>query len=57
MSSMIIPHNAFIFVGDGQKALVLRNDGDAQFLNLKTEEVFTDRNPLTHDQGTDRPGR
>jgi protein required for attachment to host cells len=57
MSSMIIPHNAFIFVGDGQKALVLRNDGDAQYLNLKTEEVFTDRNPLTHDQGTDRPGR
>ena len=54
---MIIPHNAFIFVGDGQKALVLRNDGDAQYLNLKTEEVFTDRNPLTHDQGTDRPGR
>ena len=38
---MIIPHNAFIFVGDGQKALVLRNDGDAQYLNLKTEEVFT----------------
>src|SRR5262249_55093837 len=52
-----IPHNAFVFVGDGSKALVLRNEGDAQLLNLKTERVFTDRNPATHEQGTDRPGR
>jgi len=52
-----IPHNAFVFVGDGSKALVLRNEGDAQLLNLKTERVFTDQNPATHEQGTDRPGR
>ncbi len=32
-----IPHNAFVFVGDGRKALVLRNEGDADLLNLKTE--------------------
>ena len=53
----IVPHNAFVFVGDGRKALFLRNDGDTQYLNLKTEQVFTDENPPTHDQGTDRPGR
>jgi len=52
-----IPHNAFVFVGDGSKALVLRNEGDAQLLNLKTERVFTDQNPATHEQGTDRLGR
>jgi protein required for attachment to host cells len=52
-----IPHNAFVFVGDGSKALFLRNEGDAQILNLKTERVFTDANPPTHEQGTDRPGR
>lgn len=52
-----IPHDAFVFVGDGMKALVLRNEGDAQFLNLKAERVFTDANPATHEQGTDRPGR
>jgi protein required for attachment to host cells len=52
-----IPHNAFVFVGDGAKALFLRNEGDAQYLNLKTERVFTDANPPTHEQGTDRPGR
>jgi protein required for attachment to host cells len=52
-----IPHNALVFVGDGSKALILRNEGDAQFLNLRTEQVFTDTNPATHEQGTDRPGR
>jgi protein required for attachment to host cells len=57
MARISIPHNAFVFVGDGRKALVLRNDGDADLLNLKTERVFTDQNPPTHEQGTDRPGR
>ncbi len=52
-----IPHDAFVFVGDGMKALILRNEGDAQFLNLKAERVFTDANPSTHEQGADRPGR
>jgi len=52
-----IPHDALVFVGDGKKALVLRNEGDAELLNLKTERVFTDTNPPTHEQGTDRPGR
>jgi protein required for attachment to host cells len=57
MAKISIPHNALVFVGDGRKALVLRNEGDANFLNLKTERVFTDKNPSTHVQGTDRPGR
>jgi|SRR5579862_1025016 len=57
MTKVNIPHNAYVFVGDGRKALVLRNEGDAQFLDLKTERVFTDKNPPTHEQGADRPGR
>ena len=52
-----IPHDAIVFVGDGRKALFLRNAGDEKFPNLKTEQVFVDQNPATHDQGTDRPGR
>ena|SRR5579863_10057390 len=57
MAKVNIPHNAYFFVGDGRKALVLRNEGDAQFLDLKTERVFNDRkNPSTHEQGADRPG-
>lgn len=57
MSRLKIPHDAFVFVGDGRKALFLRNEGDELYLNLKTESVFEDVNPPTRAQGSDRPGR
>ena len=34
-----------------------RNEGDEKFPNFKTERVFLDHNPPTHEQGTDKPGR
>jgi len=52
-----IPHDAFVFVGDGRKALFLRNEGDEKFPFLKTEKAFVDENPLSHEQGSERPGR
>ncbi len=52
-----IPHRAVVFVGDGRKALFLRNEGDEKFPNLKTEVVFEEENPPAHAQGSDRPGR
>ncbi len=57
MRKPILPHDAIVFVGDGRKALFLRNAGDEKFANLVTERAFVDDNPSTHDQGTDRPGR
>ena len=57
MNKLKIPHDALIFVGDGGKALFLRNAGDETFLNLKAERVFVDENPPTHEQGSDKPGR
>ena len=57
MTKLQIPHDGFVFVGDGRKALFLRNDGDEKFPNLKTERVFVDDNPPTREQGSDRPGR
>lgn len=57
MNKLKIPHDAFVFVGDGRKAIFLRNEGDEKFPNLKTERVIEDDdNPPTHEQGTDRPG-
>jgi protein required for attachment to host cells len=56
VNKLKIPHDAIIFVGDGRKALFLRNDGDENFPNLKAERVFAEENPPTHEQGTDRPG-
>lgn len=55
MNKLAIPHNAMVFIGDGRKALFLRNAGDEKFPSLKTERVFAEENPPTHDQGTDRP--
>ena len=57
MNKLDIPHGAFVFVGDGRKALFLRNEGNAKYPNLKTERVFSDVNPPTSEQGTDKPGR
>lgn len=56
MHKIKIPHDAFVFVGDGRKAIFLRNEGDEKFPNLKTEQVFEEENPPTREQGTDRPG-
>jgi protein required for attachment to host cells len=42
VDKLAIPHDALIFVGDGRKALFLRNAGDEEFPNLKTERVFAE---------------
>jgi protein required for attachment to host cells len=52
-----LPHNALILVGDGQKALFLRNRGNAQRIDLVVERILEQDNPATREQGTDRPGR
>ncbi|MFB9263301.1 host attachment protein [Bradyrhizobium erythrophlei] len=52
-----IPHDALVIVGDGRKALFLRNEGDEAYPNLKAQAVFEDQNPPTREQGSDRPGR
>jgi protein required for attachment to host cells len=57
MNGLQISYDAYVFVGDGRKALFLRNVGNEKFPNLKTERVFVDDNPPTHEQGSDRPGR
>ena len=57
MTKLAIPHDAFVFVGDGRRALVLRNAGDEKFANFVVEQTIEDENPATHDQGSDRPGR
>jgi protein required for attachment to host cells len=46
-----------VLVADGAYALVLRNDGDGRFPNLRLERAYEQDNPATRDQGSDRPGR
>jgi protein required for attachment to host cells len=47
----------WIVVCDGRKALILENAGDRKFPNLHTREVKEHEVPMTHEQGTDVPGR
>ena len=57
MNRVRIHNKAWVLVGDGRKALMLRNDGDADLLDLRRASVRVDDNPPTHEQGTDAPGR
>jgi protein required for attachment to host cells len=52
-----ISHNALVLIGDGQKALFLRNKGTAHQVRLEVEQVLEQENPATREQGADRPGR
>jgi protein required for attachment to host cells len=40
-----VPHNALILVGDGQKALFLRNKGSPQRVRLVVERILERDNP------------
>ena len=53
---MQVPHNAFVLVADGRKALFFRNEGDAEFPNLQVEHAQEHVNPADRDQKTDAAG-
>ena len=55
--SELIHRGEWVVVCDGAKALVLENAGDAKFPNLKTREVYEQKDLPTHLLGTDKPGR
>ena len=57
MTTLKVHHGAWVLVGDGKKALLLNNEGDAELLNLRRISVREQANPATHLQGTDAPGR
>lgn len=57
MKDVKVANGAWVFVGDGEKALLMRNAGDEVHPNLVVERLFEHDNPPTREQGTDRPGR
>jgi protein required for attachment to host cells len=50
-------HGNWLAICDGTKGLLIENRGDHVYPKLETREVMTTSNPLTHDQGSDKPGR
>ena len=57
MARLLVRNGDWILIGDGKKALMLHNEGDAHLLNLRRLSVQTQESPATREQGTDRPGR
>ena len=58
MADFLIHNKALILVGDGRKALFLRNRGTPKALDLAVEQILgSPYNPSTREQGSDRPGR
>lgn len=53
---MQVPHNAFVLVADGRKMLFLRNEGDADYPDLKVEHAEEHPNPADRDHKTDADG-
>jgi len=56
-ADLTLTHGLWIVVADGEKALLLRNDGDTAFPDLTVMRELEQVNPPTHEQGTERPGR
>jgi protein required for attachment to host cells len=57
MSELRLKHGTWVVVADGEKALIMRNKGDAVHPNLEVIREIEEENPPTREQGTDRPGR
>ena len=55
--SVSIRNKEWVVVCDGAKALILENAGDTEIPDLKTREVYEQKDLATHELGTDKPGR
>lgn len=53
---MALPHQALVMVADGKKVLFLRNQGDAQQIDLRTEAHDERSDAMDRDLKTDAPG-
>jgi protein required for attachment to host cells len=54
---MKFSHGTWVLVVDGEKFLLLRNEGDRGIMDLRVIDHDEIRNPPTREQGSERPGR
>ena len=54
---MRIDNGTWVLVADGEKFVLLRNNGNRAHLDLRVVRAEAVENPPTREQGTDRPGR
>lgn len=57
MTRIALEHGIWVLVADGEKALFLRNKGDAEYPHLEVVREVAHENPSSREQGADKPGR
>ena len=57
MENLVLRRGLWVVVADGEKALFLKNEGDAKFPDFKVATEMAQENPATREQGAERPGR
>ena len=57
MENLILKHGLWVVVADGEKALFLKNEGDAKFPDFQVVHEMEQENRPTREQGVERPGR
>jgi protein required for attachment to host cells len=57
MSEVMLHHGDWVVVCDGAKALIFENTGPLNSPKLRIRETYEQKDPATHDIGTDAPGR
>ena len=54
---MRLPHNSYVVIADGEKMLLFRNEGDAEFPQLVVERNREQEVPADRELKTDQAGR
>jgi protein required for attachment to host cells len=57
MSKMMLKKGDLVVIADGEKALLLVNEGDEKFPNLQVHRQLAQENPPNREQMSDRQGR
>ena len=57
MARVTIPWMGWVLVCDGARALIFRNRGDGELLDLETIDAMAEPHPRARELGADRPGR
>src|SRR3546814_8786998 len=54
---MRLAHDTYVVVADGDKMLLFRNQGGAEYPKLELQRELVQDNPADREQGTAQPGR
>src|SRR3546814_716439 len=54
---MRLAHDTYVVVADGDKMLLFRNQGGAEYPKLELQSELVQDNPADREQGTAQPGR